>query len=275
MRGVENMRLVSSWGRLEASSHQVLFLNDPSKVPELICQRGFSGQFQGKKTSTSSVRSVGLPYGMGRSYGDVCLNPQGTLWCTKGLDHFLALDEEKGRLTCEAGVSFQEVQRLLVPRGWILPVNPGTQMVTVGGAIANDVHGKNHHLFGSFGNHVRRLKLLRTDGEVIECGPQLREDWFRATVGGLGLTGLILEAEIQLQPVKSPWLETETIAYSHLDEFFFLSKDSGKHWTHTVSWVDCISGNGQRGLFMRGRPWEPLFKETSLFKGVPLCRSPL
>lgn len=191
---------------------------------------------------------------MGRSYGDVCLNPDGVLWVTTGLDHFIAFDDNTGCLACEAGVLLRDIQRLVIPRGWILPVTPGTQMVTVGGAIANDVHGKNHHVLGSFGDHVQRIRLVRTDGETIDCGPQLQQDWFAATVGGLGLTGVIVEAEIQLRRVAGPWLDTETVPYANLDEFFHLADDSEVDWEHTVSWIDCISGGGGRGLFMRGNP---------------------
>ena len=102
---------------------------------------------------------------MGRSYGDVCLNPDGVLWKTTGLDRFISFEEHTGRMVCEAGVLLRDIQRLTIPRGWILPVTPGTQLVTVGGAIANDVHGKNHHVLGSFGDHVRWIKLARTDGK--------------------------------------------------------------------------------------------------------------
>jgi FAD/FMN-containing dehydrogenase len=146
----------------------------------------------------------------------------------------------------------RDIQRLAIPRGWILPVSPGTQLITVGGAIANDVHGKNHHVLGSFGDHVRAIKLLRTNGEIIECGPDLRDDWFSATVGGIGLTGLIVQAEIQLRRVPGPWLNTETIPYNNLEEFFELADSSESAWNYTVSWIDCTSGDGHRGLFMRG-----------------------
>ena len=135
------MKTVSSWGRLNAECHHVISLNDPSRVKSLVCH--------GPR--------LGVAYGMARSYGDVCLNPGGTLWSTTGLDHFIALDESTGRLLCEAGVLLRDIQRLVIPRGWILPVTPGTQLVTVGGAIANDVHGKNHHLLGTFGDHVQSL----------------------------------------------------------------------------------------------------------------------
>lgn len=201
-----------------------------------------------------SSTAPGLAYGMGRSYGDVCLNPGGTLLCTTGLDHFIAFDDRTGRLVSEAGVLLRDIQRLVIPRGWILPVTPGTQLGTVGGAIANDVHGKNHHVMGSFGDHVQRLTIIRSDGEVIHCGPNERADWFAATVGGLGLTGVVTHADIQLRRVAGPWLNTETIPYADLDEFSRLADDSEADWEHTVSWIDCITGGGRRGLFMRGNP---------------------
>lgn len=232
------MKPVTSWGRLSADPHHVVGLNDPTKVKGLVYQ----------------APQLGLAHGMGRSYGDVCLNPQGRLWVTTGLDHFIAFDDNIGRLVCEAGVLLRNIQRLVIPRGWILPVTPGTQLVTVGGAIANDVHGKNHHVLGSFGDHVQNLTLIRTDGEVIQCGPNVQPDWFAATVGGLGLTGVITQAEIQLRRVASPWLDTETVPYANLPEFFRLADDSEAEWEHTVSWIDCITGGGGRGLFMRGNP---------------------
>jgi len=230
------MKPVTSWGRLSAESHRLLFLNDPANVASVI----------GKGPHP------GLAYGKGRSYGDACLNPLGVLWMTAGMDDFISFDDDTGRLVCESGVTLRDIQRMAMPRGWILPVTPGTQMVSVGGAIANDVHGKNHHAQGSFGDHVRRLHLVRTNGETIECGPQLQPEWFSATVGGLGLTGVIVAAEIQLKRVAGPWLETEIIPYETLDEFFQLSDDSEAEWEHTVSWIDCLSRTGARGLFMRG-----------------------
>ncbi len=232
------MKAVSSWGRLSAEPHHVFSARD---LPAL-------------QQALHHSSNPGLAHGMGRSYGDACLNPGGTLWLTGGLDHFIAFNEDNGRLVCEAGVLLRDIQRLAVPRGWMLPVTPGTQLVTVGGAIANDVHGKNHHVLGSFGDHVLRLTLLRTNGETIECGPHERSDWFAATVGGVGLTGIITQAELQLRRTPGPWLDTETLAYANLDEFFQLADASEAHWEHTVSWIDCISGGGGRGVFMRGNP---------------------
>jgi len=176
----------------------------------------------------------GLAYGLGRSYGDVCLNPGGVLWQTTALDRFIDFDPATGRLVCDAGICLRDIQRMAIRRGWILPVTPGTQMVTVGGAIANDVHGKNHHAVGSFGDHVLRLHLVRTDGSAIECGPHLAPAWFAATVGGLGLTGVITRAEIQLRRVAGPWLNTETIPYTNLGAFFALPMAPKPPWTQRV-----------------------------------------
>lgn len=225
---------VSSWGCLTALPHKVTPLSHSLQVAAQIQQS-----------------QPGLAYGMGRSYGDACLNPEGVLWNTCGLDRLIDFDTTTGILTCEAGVLLRDIQQLMVPRGWMLPVTPGTQLVTVGGAIANDVHGKNHHVFGSFGDHILRLIITRTNGEIIECGPHNYSDWFAATIGGLGLTGVITHATIQLRHVAGPWLDTETIPYANLDEFFHLADTSEAHWEHTVSWIDCIGGNG-RGVFMRG-----------------------
>lgn len=228
------MRAVSSWGRLNAHLHEVVSLRDPDAVAPVL-----------------ALHQPGVALGMARSYGDVCLNPGGVLWNARGLDHLVHFDEQSGHLRCEAGVLLRDIQQLVIPRGWMLAVTPGTQLITVGGAIANDVHGKNHHVHGSFGNHVRWLKLLRTDGEVIECGPGKHVEWFAATVGGMGLTGVVVEAELQLRRVAGPWMQAETLPYKNLDEFFALADASEKEWEHTVSWIDCIGSREGRGLFMR------------------------
>jgi len=228
------MKGVSSWGRLSADPHEVVSLSNLASMASVLARR-----------------QPGIALGMARSYGDMCLNSGGVLWSTTRLDHLIHFDEVTGRLRCEAGVLLRDIQRLAVPRGWMLPVTPGTQLVTVGGAIANDVHGKNHHVQGSFGDHVQSLKLMRTDGAVVECGPTTAAAWFAATVGGMGLTGVIVEAELQLRKVAGPWLRTETVPYGNLDEFFALADASEEEWEHTVAWIDCIGSREGRGLFMR------------------------
>lgn len=226
-----------SWGRLKTA-------------PQRVVSLGFAGEVSARLQDTDGK---GLAHGAGRSYGDVGLNPGGTLWLTYRLDRLIAFDSANGLLACEAGVLLRDIQQLVVPYGWMLPVMPGTLMVTVGGAIANDVHGKNHIDFGSFGDHVCRLTLVRTDGERIDCSPAERSEWLAATVGGLGLTGVIVTAEIQLRRVPGPWLDTDTVSFRGLDEFFQLTDASRQDWEHMMGWLDCTSAAG-RGIFQRARP---------------------
>lgn len=195
-----------------------------------------------------------LPYGQGRSYGDSCLNEGGVVLATCELNRFIAFDAARGVLSCEAGVTLADILRLIVPRGWFLPVTPGTKFVSLGGAIANDIHGKNHHRSGSFGCHVRSIVLLRTDGRRLRCSPGENTQFFAATVGGLGLTGLILSAEIQLKKIESPYIDVESIKFGSLDEFFEISQNSDKDFEYTVSWIDCLAAGKSlgRGIFMRG-----------------------
>ena len=195
-----------------------------------------------------------LPYGLGRSYGDCCLNDSGTVLLTRDLNRLIRFDRETGLLKCEAGVSLAEIIRFALPLGWFLPVTPGTKFVTVGGAIANDVHGKNHHCSGTFGCHIKSFELLRSNGVVLNCSPENNSELFRATIGGIGLTGLILSAEIQLKKVEGPLIDMESIKFGSLEEFFEISKESDKNFEYTVAWLDCVA-NGQdfgRGIFMRG-----------------------
>ncbi len=228
------MKPVSAWGRLSHDLHAVQVLTDRTAVAPVL-----------------HTHQPGLAYGNGRSYGDVCLNPNGHLWHTSGLNKLIAFDEATGRLVCEAGVLLRDIQRLFVPRGWMLPVTPGTQLITVGGAIANDVHGKNHHAVGSFGDHVLGLSLARTSGDVLQLDWTHTPDLLSATVGGMGLTGVVVTAELQLRRVGSTWLRTETLPYQGLAEFFELADASEHDWAHTVSWIDCLAGKTARGIFMR------------------------
>ena len=195
-----------------------------------------------------------LPFGNGRSYGDVCLNTGGILIETSGLNRFMDFDPENGALRCESGVLLSEVLEFAVPRGWFLPVTPGTQQVTIGGAIANDVHGKNHHRLGTFGRHVSQFELLRSDGSRIICSPGENDEWYRATIGGLGLTGMITWAEIRLKPVSTAFIDQEIIRFPNLDGFFSLADESDELFEYTVAWVDCLAKGPSlgRGLFIRG-----------------------
>jgi FAD/FMN-containing dehydrogenase len=194
-----------------------------------------------------------LPYGNGRSYGDSCLNDGGTLLDMRGLDRFIRFDRATGVVTCEAGVLFSDILDLAVPAGWFLPVTPGTRYVTVGGAIAHDVHGKNHHRAGTFGRHVRSFELLRSDGSRRVCTPSANADWYGASIGGLGLTGAVVWAEIALMPVPGPLMAVETVRMRSLEEFFELSAQSDADYDYTVAWVDCLARGAAlgRGMFMR------------------------
>lgn len=195
-----------------------------------------------------------LAYGLGRSYGDAPLLSGGRQILTARLDRMLAFDPETGWLRCEAGVSLQDIIEVFLPRGFFPPVVPGTQFVTVGGALGNNIHGKNHHVSGCFGDHVRRVELLLASGEVVICDKDNYPELFWATVAGLGLTGIILSMEIQLYPVESSAIEMESIRVENLDEFFEVSEESSG-FTHTVSWIDCVASGASmgRGIFMRGR----------------------
>lgn len=195
-----------------------------------------------------------LAFGLGRSYGDAPLLQNGRQVLTRRLDRMLAFDPATGWLRCEAGVSIEEIIDTFLPRGWFPPVVPGTQYVTVGGALGNNIHGKNHHVAGCWGDHVRRVELLTGSGDIVVCDRQNNPELFWATVGGLGLTGLILSMEVKLYPVESSAIEMESIRVENLDEFFEVSSES-KDFTHTVSWIDCVkSGSSMgRGIFMRGR----------------------
>jgi FAD/FMN-containing dehydrogenase len=170
-----------------------------------------------------------------------------------GLGRFIAFDESQALLRCEAGVTLAEILALAVPRGWFVPVLPGTRWVSVGGAIANDIHGKNHHRAGTFGSHVTCLELLRSSGERVLCSPERNTELFRATIGGLGLTGLILWAEIRLMPVPGAAIAMERVRFSCLNEFFQLSAHD-QDYEYTVAWIDCLARASRmgRGLFLRG-----------------------
>lgn len=202
---------------------------------------------------TGDVRASVLPHAFGRSYGDSCLNDGGALLDTTWLDRFIAFDEQAGRLRCEAGVTLAEILQEIVPRGWFLPVLPGTSHVSVGGAIANDIHGKNHHRAGTFGAHVTAFELLRSTGERLLCSPEHNGEMFHATIGGLGLTGLILWAEVRLRRVAGTGVAVERVRTPDLDAFFEISREDPQY-EYTVAWVDCLARGRKlgRGVYMRG-----------------------
>lgn len=194
--------------------------------------------------------------GMGRSYGDASLGPH--IASSLRHNHMLAFDSDTGILHCQAGVTLQEILEVFIPRGWFLPVTPGTKFVTVGGAIAADVHGKNHHCDGSYSRHIRFIDLLMADGRVVRCGPSEEPDLFAATCGGMGMTGTILSAAFPLRPVASAYIRQETLHAPDLDAIMDRFDASGG-WTYSVAWIDCLARgrNLGRSILMRGESAEP------------------
>jgi FAD/FMN-containing dehydrogenase len=215
-----------------------------------------------------------LAFGNGRSYGDSCLAASGHVMQTLPLDRLITADWSSGVLRAEPGITLEQILEVAIPRGWMLPVTPGTKYATLGGAIANDVHGKNHHVRGTFGRHVRCFGLARSDGTQLECSPEFNEALFAATIGGLGLTGLILWAEIQLMPIKSSLIDVISIRFANLDEFFTLSEELDAEHEYSVAWVDCQSRGAAlgRGIFMVGdhAPNGPLEVDRKKKRTVPI-----
>lgn len=182
--------------------------------------------------------------GLGRCYGDSALSP--LIASTLKYDRFLEFDAEKGELACHSGASLADILELIVPRGWFLPVTPGTRHVTLGGAIASDVHGKNHHIDGSFGRHVLSMELLLADGSRVVCSPAENRELFGATVGGMGLTGVILSARIGLRRVASAYIKQTTVIAKNLDEVMDRFEES-KNVPYSVAWIDCLAGGASAG----------------------------
>lgn len=228
---------VQSWGRVNGKEKNSVFLHwrkDAEVFPKL--------------------EAPVLAHGLGRSYGDSCLVNGGTIVRMHQLAKFRHFDAKSGILSCEAGLSIESLLEFSIPRGWFIPVTPGTKFVTMGGAIANDVHGKNHHKRGTIGCHILEIELIRSNGERLICSPTKERELFAATIGGLGLTGLILSCKIQLMPIESAWIDAELIKTSGLDEFFEIDRTSEQDFEYTVSWIDCMAKGDKRGrgIYIRG-----------------------
>jgi len=232
---------VECWGRyppIKQSSHECFWRNDiPQDILHLASEHGST-----------------LPFGKGRSYGDSCLAATDHVLNMCSLDRMISVNWESGLVVAESGVTLETILSIAIPHGWFLPVTPGTKYVTLGGAIANDVHGKNHHVSGTFGCHVRSFSLVRSDRGPVTCSPDENADLFSATIGGLGLSGVIAWVELQLIPIKSSNIDTTTVRFGSLREFFDLSNDLDEQNEYTVAWVDCLA-RGQstgRGIYMAG-----------------------
>ncbi len=195
-----------------------------------------------------------LAYGNGRSYGDTCLPAGDAIIDTSTMNAVLSFDPQNGVLRAEAGITLSEILDLIIPFGWFLPVTPGTSAVTLAGATANDVHGKNHHIAGTFGCFVRAFGLLRTDTGQIECSLYHNREMFAATIGGMGLTGLITWVELSLMKVQSPEIEAKASRFQHLDDFFARDQNQDAGFAYSVAWIDGFTrgSNFGRGLVLHG-----------------------
>jgi FAD/FMN-containing dehydrogenase len=204
--------------------------------------------------NTAEAFTGTLPYGNGRSYGDSCLAASNHVIQMRGLDRIISFDPVRGRLVAEAGITLQEILAAVVPSGWFLPVTPGTQYATLGGAIANDVHGKNHHVRGTFGKHLRQFELLRSDQPPQICSSTQNPELYKATIGGLGLTGIISWAEIELLAINSAQINSKSVRFGGLAEFFELSDIFDHQHEYSVAWIDCLAKGAQsgRGAFFVG-----------------------
>ncbi|MBZ0115163.1 MAG: FAD-binding oxidoreductase, partial [Thermoanaerobaculia bacterium] len=229
-----NHRL-SGWGRLSVPGREV--------CPENLVE-GTTG--------------ATLSRGLGRSYGDASLPPEGVTQVvgTRRADRILHFDEDSGWLRAEAGLTLRTLNRLLIPRGWFTPVSPGTQEVTLGGMVAADVHGKNHHVAGTFGRHVGEVTLRTGSGRVQTCSREVEPALFLATLGGMGLTGHILEVSVQLQKISSAWIDRESVRTHNLEESITTLMELGVRWPYTVAWIDCLLGGASMGRgIVEGGHW--------------------
>jgi decaprenylphospho-beta-D-ribofuranose 2-oxidase len=218
--------LLTGWGRTSPTAATVHRVSDPAQVAAMVAGAGSRGV---------------IARGLGRSYGDAAQNAGGLVLDMTALNASIDLDPATGTVTCDAGVSFDALLRVLLPAGWFVPVTPGTRQVTLGGAVAADVHGKNHHRDGGIGRHLRSLDLLTGDGEIRPIGPDRSPELFWATTGGMGLTGVILRVTLQLIAVDSSWVLVDTERAPDLDAVLAGLRAADQHFPYTVAWVDCLA----------------------------------
>lgn len=245
-----------SWGRYPAATHRnVSQVSWEDQLSQLL-----------RQAEDASL----LPFGLGRSYGDSCLNDGRDLLDCSQLNRVRDFDWDTGLVRVEAGMSLADLLQIIVPHGWFLPVTPGTKFVTIGGAIANDVHGKNHHRAGTFGLHVERMLIYRSDQGAVECTPMEREDLYRATIGGLGLTGIVAWADVRLKRIRGNTISAEFLPFQGLEEFRALSNASDNSFEYTVAWIDCLSGTHLRGIFFRGNHHDANLSSARRNYSVPI-----
>jgi FAD/FMN-containing dehydrogenase len=235
------MKMLRSWGRYP-------------DFPQLPIPCYWRRQVIEQGLAWRDCQAVGLPYGNGRSYGDSCLASSDQVLHMRPLARFIEADWQQGLITVEAGMTLGELLQHSIANGWFLPVTPGTRLATVGGAIANDVHGKNHHVQGTFGRHVEGLELVRSDRGALHCSPVANAELFCATVGGLGLTGIIVAATLRLRRIVSSKIRLQQTRFANLREYFAISRELDARHEYNVAWVDCLAPRQQlgRGVFLAG-----------------------
>ncbi|HOZ45480.1 MAG TPA: FAD-binding oxidoreductase [Candidatus Hydrogenedentes bacterium] len=231
-----------------------------------------------RRAAIAEILGVGpesdyIARGLGRSYGDTALNKHGGVIDLSRLNRMIAFDAEEGVLECEAGTSLAEIIDTFLPRGYFLPVTPGTKFVTVGGAIANDVHGKNHHRDGAFGNFVVDFTLLTASGEVLPCSPTQNADVFHATIGGIGLTGLILTARIRLRRVETAYIRVDYRRAPNIEAALAAMAESDAQYQYSVAWIDCLAKGAHLGRSVL--MWGNHARLTGLAGAPALAASPL
>ncbi len=226
-------RLLAGWGGRPASS------------AEVVCP-ATTGEAAAVVARAADEQGPVLARGLGRSYGDAASSAGGTVLDLTGLDQVLGFDESSGLLRAEAGISVEGLLRFSVPRGFFVPVTPGTRQVTLGGAIAADVHGKNHHLDGSLGAWVRSIRLATPAGERL-LAPAGEGAGFWATVGGMGLTGVVLDATLELVPIETSYMLVDTERGADLDECMSLMSERDEEYRYSVAWIDCLKGGSGLG----------------------------
>jgi decaprenylphospho-beta-D-ribofuranose 2-oxidase len=222
---------LTGWGRTSPSS---------ARVAE-VSQNNVAGLLKDPHHRGVLIR------GLGRSYGDAAQNAGGTVLTLEGSAEEAVLDRSAATLTAGAGVSLHDLLKVIVPQGFFVPVTPGTRFVTVGGAVASDIHGKNHHVEGSFGNHIRRLTLMLADGTIHEIGPDQNPTLFWATVGGMGLTGVILEATFSLIPIETSLCTVNTIRCRNIDVLIEEMSHGDDDHRYSVAWADLLATGSRLG----------------------------
>jgi decaprenylphospho-beta-D-ribofuranose 2-oxidase len=225
---------IANWGNypvIEANEESFTF---PEQLQELI-----------------SRQERFIPRGNGRCYGDASL--AGNTISTLKFDKILSFDTQDGIFECQSGLTLDQILEVIVPAGWFLPITPGTKFITVGGAVASDVHGKNHHLDGSFSNHIREMDIVLAAGETITCSPETYRDLFEATCGGMGLTGIISRVSFRLKKIETSYIRQKQIKAENLEELFRLFEDY-RYYTYSVAWIDCLKEGAHfgRSILMLG-----------------------